>query len=188
MSLDQFNARIESLRAEATGTRTRYNTQREDVAADPTLTPEGKRLQTNEAAEAANAKLADLHQQEVKLIQSEYERLERAVFGTPPTDSSGIIAFRDAQERAIRLEYSEDGHTAAAAYLRQAKLSGDQQLASAVLARAMDLGWSDLVGEYRDAYPTTARALDDLVALKRFASNSQAKMHRSMFYSPFTKY
>lgn len=178
--------KVEEIRNTASTRRGAYASRVEDVQADRTLSLEGKRLAIKELADSTAKELDELRKRELAVVSEEFERRERKVFGSPPTDSAGLIAFRDAQERAGQIG-SQD-HDRARNSLKQAKLSDDKQLAGAILARAFVFGWTDLVDEYRATYPDRAADLDELSALNRFLNDSNAKFVRGMVYSPPSQY
>lgn len=188
MALETLDAKVAETRGRADAAHKAYANRVEDVRADGTLSEEGRRLRIADLAEATNDILDELHQSEVALVTEEFERKERAVFGSPPTDSAGLIAFRDAQERAGRLSNEGEGRSLASDYLKQAKLSGDRQLAAAVLSKAMSLGWSDVADTYRATYPEDASKLDEMATIRHFVHDTQAKFMRAMVYGHVSTY
>lgn len=68
----------------------------------------------------------------------------RAAFGAAPDGAAGLVAHRDAVDRAQRLDRADE----ARASMRHAIETGDRQLARAIAARAHDRGWVDVVEQW----------------------------------------
>ncbi|WP_435594648.1 hypothetical protein [Tsukamurella tyrosinosolvens] len=171
MSLEYVEEQIESIRAQAARMSADYSYTQEQVASDPNLSEIGKREQLAPLHEELTGKLAALRQQEKAVVKSKRESLERSIFGLPAgitNDPARLIGFRDAQDRAARLDNAED---AQAAY-ESAVLSDDTVLARAILARSLNRGWDRVANDYLERNPQSRTELTDLKNLQRFEENS----------------
>ena len=75
-------------------------------------------------------------------------------------DPASVLVFRDAQDRAAKLDNPDD----AASMLKRATEQGDTLLARAVASHAHSRKWSDITETYAESTGLTAE-LDDLDAL-----------------------
>ncbi|MGS0688124.1 hypothetical protein ACVBEQ_23700 [Nakamurella sp. GG22] len=57
--------------------------------------------------------------------------------------------------------------------LRRAELSGDTVLARAIVGRAFEAGWIDVMQAYVDTHPADAATIDELI--ERNAAEAQAE-------------
>jgi len=175
MSLEALDAQIEGLREQAV--RLQRNTQQEkkNIAADATLSTEGKQHQTAEVTDTARTRAAALREQEVKLVKNHIRILETQLDAKAGSGATDIIAFRDAQERAERIEEKED----AAKLMGLALRSNDRTLAHAIFRKSIDKGWSGVVQQFTEENPGSASAARDIEILDRHLKDS---WRRTMAY------
>ncbi|WP_137145088.1 hypothetical protein [Mycolicibacterium sp. CR10] len=167
MSLAQLESQIEDLRAQAERIQSRWARTRASITNDNTLTDVGKQGKLDTEREQVSAKLSDLRGQESKLIAAKKQSLEKALFGLGPVDScdtSKILSYRDAQDRAGRLELAADAKELLASAMR----SEDRILATAVLAKAVASDWRSVTDEYVQQHPRSGNDLKDLAALQGY--------------------
>jgi hypothetical protein len=178
MTFEYLKSEISNYRTEAKATQKQAENYRISVQNDPKLSDEYKNEEIQRAGVTFKQKLAALKDGEMVAIQSRKDALVRDLFGYTTTDPSNIIAYRDAQDRAERLE----NQTAALTVLTRAQQSGDKSLASAVLLRAFDAGWDQVALAYGKDNPGTIDKLHELNAVN---SMTQSNMQRAMDYASF---
>ncbi|WP_222106475.1 hypothetical protein [Mycobacterium simulans] len=113
-----------------------------------------------------SAKLGDLGKKETELIAAKKRSLERSLFGLSSVTSSDpgqIIAYRDAQVRAAKLTGDQ-----AEAVFASAMRSDDKALAAAVLGKALENGWSNIIDQYVKQNPSASEQLKDLAKLRDY--------------------
>lgn len=169
MSLAQLESQIDDLRAEAERLQKRWARTSDSWTNDNTLSDIGKRAKLDSEHAQVSARLRDLRKKETELIAAKKQSLEKRLFGlstVTSSDPSQIVLYRDAQDRAARLTDSDEAAEAFAA----ARRSDDKTLAAAILARALDAGWSSIVAEYVKQHPTASEDLDDLAKIQQYNS------------------
>jgi hypothetical protein len=169
-------------------------TNPESIQRELTATLERNRTNTNLSGEARQRLAASAYlkaQEKMAGIKASGQRstaqsraaLERKLFGLPAgADSSAVISYRDAVDRAARVESAAD----ATAMLKRAAISGDQLLAKAVLGRAFEGGWVGVVDSYVESQPDSAGPIDQLIELndnEARASTHAARFAESLFSS-----
>lgn len=175
MSLTDLQVEVETYRAAAGQLTEEFTRTHEQVAADRTLTDEGKWEQLEPLHAETTEQINDLRLREKTAVTNFKERLERRVFGLSPAaanDPARIVSFRDATARARQLEDEDE----AAEIYQSALRSGDQVLATAVLERAMVRGWASIKKDFLSRNPTTRSDLDDLAALAKYTDNAFAAL------------
>jgi len=179
MTFEYLKSEISDYRTEAKATQKQAENYRTAVQNDPKLSDEYKREEIQHAGKVFKEKLVNLKDREMVAIQSRKDTLVRDLFGYTTTDPSNIIAYRDAQDRAERLE----NQAAALTVLTRAQQSGDKSLASAVLLRAFDAGWDQVALAYGENNPGTIDKLHELNAVTAMAgSDFQRAMDYASFY------
>lgn len=168
MSLAQLEAQIDDLRAQAERIQTRWARTSETWTNDNTLSDIGKRAKLDDEHAQVSGKLSELRKKETELIAAKKQSLERRLFGlstVASSDPTQIVIYRDAQDRAARLTDHDDAAEAFAA----AQRSDDQTLAAAILARALEAGWTRIVDQYIKHNPTTSEDLADLAKIQQYS-------------------
>lgn len=179
MALDIVARKIETLRENASAEVNYYRRTRVNIEQDRNLSPEGKRAHILPLQDNLKTKLADMQAQEMKLLTDKMESLQSSLITKLGSSSSDIIAMRDAEERADRLENQEE----AVRVIQRAVRSGDKSLAHAVLRRGMDSGWSDVVAIATEAYPDAAQIISDIAEVDRALNGLDFITHRAMAYN-----
>src|SRR4051812_10593917 len=108
------------------------------------------------------AEIARLSQLDFDAQVQRYNTLEQRVFGSTSTAGADAVSFRDAVDRADRLENQD----AALQALGTAELSGDQVLAKAIVLRAWQANWDTVVERYAVTHPTVTDQLAELGSLR----------------------
>lgn len=175
MSLDALEAQIEGLREQATRIQQSTQQEKKNIAADTTLSAEGKQHQTAEATSNARTRAAALRDKEVQLVKDRIRILETQLDAKAGSGATDLIAFRDAQERAARVEEKED----AARLMGLALRSNDRTLAHAIFRKSIDKGWRGVIQQFTDENPQSAEAARDIEILDQHLKNS---WRRTMAY------
>lgn len=178
MTLTLLEDKIERLRDDASNTQRRLAARMKEIDADTSLSESGKTGLRDHARREAKERLSSLRSQENSLIDDEITTLRVRIESRAGSSSSDIIAFRDAQDRADRLEKAAD----ALPMLERAIRQRDTSLASAIFRRAIDSGWAAVVRVYTDAHPESADLAQDLNTLIHAKENSLA---RTMHYATY---
>jgi hypothetical protein len=143
--------------------RGEYNQWLERTRNDRTLSAVGKQQQIARKYLEYKREVAAIQAQQETNDQNRLKTLRRELFGMPgTTDGHAAIAYRDAIDRATRLEKEED----ALSMLSLAEMSGDSTLAKAIAARGFQRGWNDLVNTYADQFPTSQTKFQELADLE----------------------
>jgi hypothetical protein len=179
MSLDYLDQQMEAVRARATGLQRNLAAQRKSIEADTRLSPEGKKEQVLAMAADARAAMAKLRAEEDKLVTDKLASLERTVMGSVGSLPSDVISYRDAQDRAERIESSDEASRLMARALR----SGDKTLASAIAHKALDSGYREAYNAFAAENPANAEAAKDLAALRKHLDSLNSSFERTMTYS-----
>ena len=143
--------------------RAAYNAALADIRGDASLSELGKTQMIARAWTNTRAEIARLSQLDFDAQVKRYNDVERQVFGPAATSGADAVSFRDAVDRADRLENPD----AALKALGNAELSGDQVLAKAVVMRAWQADWSTVVDQYAVNHPTVTDKLAELSALRQ---------------------
>jgi uncharacterized glyoxalase superfamily protein PhnB len=179
MALNALNNEINGLRDAAAAEMRKFQADREAVNADPNLSPSGRQAILDEAREEVQASLDALHARERKAISTSLESLERTLHARLGDTGADILAMRDAEERADSLDEQSDAVRAITRALR----SDDKSLAYAVIRRANEEGWSEVLDIAAEAHPSAAEALRDIRDLTRFRDDLTQGLYRTMSYS-----
>lgn len=179
MALDTLNRQIEALRQQATDQARSYRNERAAIENDRRLTLEGKEELLTPLSARTKATLESLGKQEDKLLKDRMESLQSSLVTKLGSTSTDIIAMRDAEDRADRLENGEE----AARVLERAIRSGDRSLAHAILRRGLEAGWRDVVNQATTAFPEAADTLRDLTEVEQALNGMGAILGRAMHYN-----
>jgi hypothetical protein len=172
MALDDLSRQIDAGRAKAAALNMTFVQTSEDIRSNRGLSPAAIRQRIAKAYVETRSSIEAVRGAEAKLISEKALSLQRQLFGTYETDPSSIIAFRDAQDRAERLESPQ----AAKAVLHRALMTDDRTLASAILSRAVNDRWHVVVDQYNSAHPEQVEKLSDLQSIIQLQSSPQANV------------
>lgn len=171
MSLASLERQIEDIRAQAEAARNSYQSRTGEIDRDPTLSEEGRRLAREQATSSIGPRLKELRAKEDALINAEINSLELQLDSKTGNTVNDIIAFRDAQDRAERI----DDPNEAERILTRAMRQGDTSLAHAIFRRGLDSGWPTVVATFTNEHPELETAARDLKQLYRFRENTFAR-------------
>jgi hypothetical protein len=137
----------------------------ESLRRNPSLSTQGRRAEMAKATLDAQQMVARVRNEIVGARKAEHDRLTKHLFGMSP-DEGGVLAARDAADRAAKIE----GPEAASAALKRAQLVSDKSMQRAVAHLAVAKGWDDVLGVYVDGLPAaestpTALSLQKLSAI-----------------------
>lgn len=166
--LVQLQKTIESYRSSAADLMDRYGRDQADIAADANLTEVGKREELEPLHAEVTAKVRALLAEEKAAVVRKRETLEKLVFGITASNTTDIVAYRDAQDRAAALTDHEEAWSKYTSALR----SDDKILAQAILGQALERAWTRIINDYCDRNPSTREALEDLKALNAYSNNT----------------
>lgn len=175
MSLTYLDTQLDELRAEAKQLNDRFARTRAEIERDPNLSAEGKKIEIDQWRESTKASLNGLRDRELKLVDDKIGELERQLDAKVGHTSSDLIAFRDAQDRAEKLNNPEDAERVLARAIR----TDDKSLAHAVFRRALDSRWGTVIKQFEQANPQLATVANDLNTLEQFRAPS---IQRAMIY------
>lgn len=176
MALDALNTELNALRDSAARLQNDFVNQLRALNENDQLSMEGKHAELARIEPEYSAKLSELDKREDAILERTRISLRQRITGTPdPTD---VIAFRDAHDRAGKIESSEAARTAMA----RAIDVGDEALAKAILDQAIAKGWDTTVQKYTSAHPEMNTTITDLYALYRWTDNIQNEFERASAY------
>ena len=176
MSVTNEDKRLDAIRAEVASTQDRYRANADAVNANSNLSAEGKQAEIAQWRDLTKAKLDDLRRQEHQIVEEAITAREKLIDSKIGTSASDLIAFRDAQDRAERL----DNDNEAQRVLERALRNDDTSLAGAVFRQALEKGWRTTIATLTTAKPELGDAVNDLTILSKFRSNT---MRRAMAYT-----
>jgi hypothetical protein len=169
--------------------RKRYIDRVADLRARKDLSEEGRRRQIAKARTDADAAMREIAKADQADREKRHAELLARIFGNPrPQDSTSVVSYRDAQDRAAGLKTPEQ----AAALLSRARSTGDRLLAQAVAMRALDgamrdtlgnTGWPAVLDDWATEQPSGVdEALTELSQLHREQS-TRGKFARNLHYA-----
>jgi hypothetical protein len=142
--------RADGLEQEASATadaiRSRLRRELERLEANDELNDVAKARRAEDLGERARETMVAAREayEERRLTLAEQAR--RATFGSAPASGSRLAAYRDAADRATRLETEPEAREA----LRRAFRNNDRGLASAIAQHSHDRGWVAVVQSWAD--------------------------------------
>lgn len=178
MTLDALNTEIANYRNQAIDAISRYREHRRQIEADTKLTSEGKHELLRDTHRAVKEGVAKLQQQEDAAVAAKQESLQRSLVARLGSNGADVVAMRDAEDRADKLNDSNEAMRA----IERAVRMDDRSLAHAVIRRANEAGWTDVVDKAAQAYPSAGEAIKDLAALHQYTSDLTQGFVRAATY------
>lgn len=178
MSLTHLNAKLDSIRAEASRVWKEHTEEAAFVRQNSDLTEQAKRQHIEDSRQRAKEELKRLEQSEYAEIEAKKRSADRAIHATAGHDSSDIISFRDAQDRAEQLEDASEANRV----LERAIASGDTTLATAVMRRALSQGWQAIYEKFNAEYPRVAEHVEDLAQIARYEASTYTVFDRGVYW------
>jgi hypothetical protein len=178
MALGYLATEIAAVREKARSYQDGYNSSINQINADATLSDEGKRIALDEERDRAKATMRAFRDSEEALIAEALLIRNRTLDDQVGYSSSDLIAFRDAQDRAERLEGAEE----ALRVMERALRTSDRSLAHAIFRRSIDARWSAVQAAFLEVNPGLADIASDLQGLDNY---NQQSFQRTAFYAVF---
>lgn len=141
-----------------------------------------KKVLSAQAYKKAQESLETLRQAELDSVARQRTQLQRRMFGASSSisDPNAVIARRDANDRAAKLDDPREAATA----LERAERDGDTVLAQAIAARASEWGWSDVLNTYAASRPGFVRDAEEWNALPDTDDLGWKLGHTALFIAP----
>ncbi|QOD93481.1 hypothetical protein [Chryseoglobus sp. 28M-23] len=179
MSYATLTSKIDRLRERAEAARARYAGIVNQLNADQNLSLQGRREQADPAMQQAKEEMTALQREEDQLIAAEIKALTQQLAGSARGDSSDVINFRDAQDRAARLETEREATDA----MERALALDDLVLARAILDHSFRSTFREpVVNLYLAQFPDKQQVIEDLARVHQLTSNLSQGFHRHMAY------
>jgi hypothetical protein len=176
MSTEYVEERIQGIRDRAKQQMKALDQSLRAIAADESLSDQGKTTQREQTRASYKAHLRTLRQEEEGLIDGTIKTLERELDAKTGNTSTDIIAFRDAQDRADRIANGTEAQRIMARALR----TSDTVLAHAVFRRALEDGWREPIKQFLAEKPGAEDTVNDLERLRHLRDDS---LSRTMIYA-----
>lgn len=178
MSIALVDAQLEAIRAEAKSAQDRYAHTVETINGDRSLSDEGKQEEIAQWKAATKEKVDAARAKELTIVNAAIADREKQIDSKMGNTASDLIAFRDAQDRAERIENADDAQR----IIERALRTDDASLAGAVFRRSLEAGWKSPIDTLTRVKPEIVEAVNDLTTFTKFRDNSWA---RTVFYSTF---
>jgi len=178
MAFEFLRSEIEALRKQADDARRGLEHTLRAIDGDERLTPAAREDDKRNATAQTREICKSLLQQEKQLIATRKDELSRRLDSSTGTTSADVIAFRDAQDRADRIEDRETAERILARAIR----SGDTSLSHAIFQKALDSSWDGIVNQFSEAHPDSAQVAQDLSTLNAELTDGQSVFARTVAY------
>ncbi|WP_261165759.1 hypothetical protein [Microbacterium sp. Marseille-Q6965] len=179
MSLEHISAKIDQLREQANTEHRQFLDFKAGVESDTRYTSTAKSELIDEERTRLRTRMADLQEQELNVVRERIDALNKSLHRADGSSGADIIALRDAEERADRVENDNEAYR----LLERAIHAGDRSLAYAVLRRAVGTGWTRVVDRAAESYPRAVEYINELNELHGFLDGFNAQFVRSMTYT-----
>lgn len=176
MALDHFETAVEGLRSQASTLVNQYNADVRYINSDPNLSDEGRTAARNDARDQVKPNITALRQREEALVDQLIKERQSRIESRSGVTSTDIIAFRDAQDRADRLEKQAD----ALPILDRALRQGDTSLAHAIFRRGLEQNWKQITERFTADHPDLNDTVEELRYLNQI---KEATFNRTMAYA-----
>lgn len=141
---ERLRADLEQLeqRTDTTAEQVRARFRRQVEALDDDFAPLARKARSDEFLAKAKAEMAAARDEYDSRLAELAGRARISAFGSAPANREGasIIAFRDAQDRAERLEHREEAEAA----MRRALETDDPMMVTAIARKAHTQGWAEI--------------------------------------------
>lgn len=177
MALDQLNQKIDQIRNSATAAWKEHKDLEKFVNSNRNLSDAGRRAEIDESLTKTRARLRELEQMEMDEIAKAERRASEALNRKGGNSPSDIISFRDAQDRAERVEAPAEAER----IMKRAILSDDPILATAIMRRAITQGWDSVYAMYADEHPDVGEHVKDLAQISRYEASMLSMTDRFVY-------
>ena len=153
-----------------------YRRQLNAVRQDAGLSDVGKAQALAQVWRSYSARISELNKLDYDTQVAKYDKLEAVLFGTTADSPESALSFRDAFDRANKITDQKDAMTA----LGSARLSGDTVLARAIVMRAWQANWREVIDAYAIGNPSVASQIAELNAIRDQLDSLVSKFGGSM--------
>lgn len=168
MSITLVDGQLDAVRAEAASAQSQFTATVSTIESDTKLSEQGKSEEIAQWREATKSTLDKLREKEHSILDGAILDREKQIDAKMGNTASDLIAFRDAQDRAERIESADE----ALRIIERAVRTNDSSLAGAVLRRSLSSGWATPVEMLTKAKPELADAVNDLKLFTRFRDDT----------------
>lgn len=156
-----------------------HNRTVEYIRGNKNLTPEGQRKQIAANYLQYKRQITALEAEDKATRASKADSLRRSLFGLSSSDANATISYRDAQDRVARIE----NEAQALELLDRADLGNDEILTKAIVGKAAEAGWGNLVNNYTAKHPYYGSKLQELAKLHNEETSIEGIMNHAMSYN-----
>lgn len=156
-----------------------HNRSVEYIRNNKNLTPEGKRKQIAATYLQYKQQITALEAEDRAARASKADSLRRTLFGLSSSDANATISYRDAQDRVAAIRDENQ----ALELLDRADLSNDEILTKAIIGKAAETGWSNLVNTYTAKHPYYGSKLQELAKIHQDETSIEGVMNHAMSYN-----
>ncbi|GGD83190.1 hypothetical protein [Microbacterium murale] len=171
MALTELGLKIDTIRDRIQPIRNTLTSAIESTRSNGRITQPTKRQEIAQHYLTAKKNLELLLEDERRATQAKRSELERAIFGRKNNGATEIMAYRDAQERA--LQFGPDDEEQASELFHIAEINDDESLVSALLARSLHFQWEAIIAKHAAAYPERREHLTDLADIDRWTTQHE---------------
>ena len=158
----------------------RHNHDINYIRDNKNLTPEGKTKQIAATYLQYKQQVTALEAEDRATRARKADSLRRSLFGlTGSSDANATISYRDAQDRVSAIQDENQ----ALELLDRADLSNDEILTKAIVGKAAEAGWGNLVNTYTAKHPYYGAKLQELASLHNDENSIEGVMNLAMSYS-----
>lgn len=156
-----------------------HNRTVEYIRNNRNLTPEGQRKQIAANYLQYKKQIAALEAEDKAARASKADSLRRTLFGLSSSDANATISYRDAQDRVAAIK----DEAQALELLDRADLSNDEILTKAIVGKAAEAGWGNLVNTYTAKHPYYGSKLQELAKIHQDETSIVGVMNHAMSYN-----
>lgn len=158
----------------------RHNTEITSIRANRNLTHEGKVKQIAAAHLNYKQQITKLEAEDKQISAAKADSLRRTLFGLfGNNDPNALISYRDAQDRVAAIDTEQK----AMELLDRSDLSNDEILAKAIVGKAAETGWHNVVSTYTRKHPYYGEKLKDLAALSSADQSIEGVLNHALSYT-----
>ena len=171
MSVSIIEAQIDAVREEATRAQAHHNRSVKAVNSDSRLSDEGRREELAQWNASTKLTLQGLRAKEEQIVKNAIIDREKQIDAKMGNTASDLIAFRDAQDRAERIETVNEAQR----IMERALRTDDTSLAHAIFRRSIEQGWKSPIEPFTKAKPDLAGVVKELAVLSTFRDSTFAR-------------
>jgi hypothetical protein len=176
MSVAYVDSQLDAIRTEAKKVQESHSRTIAEISVDPKPSNQGKQAEMAQWKAALKVQNDTFRNKELAIVDAAIVDRERQIDSKMGSTASDIIAFRDAQDRADRIENADEAQRV----IERALRTNDSSLAGAVFRRSLSARWKAPIDTLTAVRPELAEAVEDLNTFTSFRDN---KMARTVFYA-----